>query len=113
MNRNSFLAVLLVLLWGAYSFGEVHPDTQRISELLKHLPQTVELEIDYRPIVGLASPQSEWYIGQSVFWVRLHPKERYAVEKLDKTKKYNVTGVILEQNYGMVDVWVKSITEKQ
>lgn len=41
----------------------------------------------------------------------MHPTERYSVDKLDKNKKYIVEGIVLEQNYEMVDVWVKEIKE--
>ena len=105
--------ILLYLSFGIcqWSFSEVHLDTERITELLDKAPQPVDLEIEYREIIGLASIQYQWYIGQSAFWVRLHPQELYDIEKLDKKKKYIVSGVVLDQNYGMVDVWVRSVKE--
>ncbi len=112
MHRGFLFLVFLIFLLGTLAYGQVHPETERISKLLRHLPQTVELEIEYRPIRGLVNPQSEWYIGESAFWVRLYPKETYDIEKLDKTKRYNVTGIILEEQYGVVNVWVKSLAEK-
>ncbi len=111
MKSLSIFGVLLYMSSGMLSLAEVHPDTKMINELLDKAPQPVDLEIEYREIVGLANSQYQWHIGQSPFWIRLHPKELYDIEKLDKKKKYIVSGIVLEQNYGMVEVWVHSLGE--
>ena len=33
------------------------------------------------------------------------------IESLDKAKRYRVLGIVLEQNYGTVAIWVKEIVE--
>lgn len=115
MRRTAkFLLIFLTVVYvplGTLSYSEVHPDTRRIEELLNDLPEPVDLEIEYREIVGLVNPQYRWHIGQSPYWIRLHPKELYDIEKLDKKKKYNVTGVVLQENYGVIEVWVHWIKE--
>ena len=98
-RRIKSLFIFLVLLYLSFgicqwSFSEVHPDTERINELLNKAPQPIDLEIEYREIIGLANSQYQWHIGQSHFWIRLHPKELYDIEKLDKKKKYIVSGVV-------------------
>jgi hypothetical protein len=71
-------------------------------------PRMYEFTMSYHPIKGLEN-QSQWHIGDTHWWVRLHgtPSEYYDVDKLDKTKTYRVVGVVMEQNYGVIEVWVK------
>lgn len=64
--------------------------------------------IEYRPIQHLED-QSSWHIGDSRWWVRLQPVDIYPMAKLEKNKKYKVTGVVLNQGYGCVNVWVKKL----
>ena len=106
-----FLLLLVLLLND--SLAQVHPDTYRVLELLKNAPKTVDLEIEYREIKGLGSKAYKWYIGQSTIGITLHPKERFDIEKLDKNKKYIITGTIVGQNYNGVEVWVEEIREKK
>jgi hypothetical protein len=73
-------------------------------------PRIYEFTMSYHPIKGLEN-QSQWHIGDTQWWVRLHgtPSEYYDVDKLDKTKTYRVVGVVMEQNYGVIEVWVKQL----
>jgi hypothetical protein len=69
-----------------------------------------EFLMTYREIVGLEG-QFQWHIGDSQWWVRLHgvPAEYFDMAKLDTSKTYRVAGNVLEQNYGVVEVWVHRI----
>lgn len=79
-----------------------------VSKAFTSSQRTYEFTMSYHPIKGLEN-QSQWHIGDTHWWVRLHgtPSEYYDVDKLDKTKTYRVVGVVMEQNYGVIEVWVK------
>ena len=67
-----------------------------------------EMTISYREIEGLRG-QSQWHIGDTHWWVRLHDGTGEAMERLDKTKTYKVTGFVLDQHYGVIQVWYDSL----
>ena len=67
------------------------------------------------PIGFLERPSSPgkpvWRILGTSWRVRLYPETR-GLERLDKTKEYVVHGVALDQDYGVIDVWVYQIKKK-
>lgn len=81
-----------------------------VDTLLADVSKSASLEIEYRKISGL-SDRYQWHIGDSFYGIRFQPRERYDINKLDKKKKYEVKCIVLEQNYGVIDVWVKEIKE--
>ena len=82
----------------------------RIEALLQNAPKATVRVIEYRPIRGLEHT-SQWHIGDSPWWVRLHHAGGFSMSSLDKAKRYRVTGVVLEQNYGVVEVWLERYSE--
>jgi hypothetical protein len=71
-------------------------------------PVLLDMTIGWHKIKG-AESESEWYILDTRWWVRLHNAHMTP----DKTKQYEIHGVALEQNYGVIDVWVYDIKEKK
>jgi hypothetical protein len=112
MKAIRILICLIALAAATLVYAAVHPDTERINKLLDNLPKPETFDIQYKQIVGSQGTQRQWHMGESPFWIRLHPKEKYDIDKLNKDKKYQVKGIILEQNYGVVDFWVREIKEK-
>ena len=116
IKQKCLIAFLLVINVTTLSYADKTTTEENVkanetvNELLNNLPKQTDLQIEYREIVGLNGPYA-WHIGKSSFWIRLHPKEKYDIEKFDKTKKYQIKGIILEQNYGMIDMWVTTIEE--
>jgi hypothetical protein len=70
-------------------------------------PVLAEFTISYHEIVGLKG-QHQWHIGDSSWWVRLHMPT--TTVELDKSKRYRVVGHVMEQNYGVVEVWLKKLS---
>jgi hypothetical protein len=81
-----------------------------VEQLLRSRPREAQLLISYREIVGLQG-QFQWHIGDTHWWVRLHgtPAEYFDMDKLDKTKTYRVTGIVVDQNYGVIEVWTSRL----
>lgn len=78
----------------------------KVRDLLAHLPRTTDLVIGYHPIKGMEG-QSAWHILDTHWRVKLHETTGlHGLDSFDKAKKYRVTGIVLEQDYGVVQVWV-------
>ena len=103
--RISILLIIALFLH-TYLVLAQHVELQHISSLLNEPPKSTVLEIEYHEIVGLLG-HVQWHISNTPYWIRLHPVENYDIEKLNKEMKYKVIGVVLEQNYGVVEVWVR------
>jgi hypothetical protein len=110
--RYLVLASLLCAMCAALSqispseTKRIEQDNRKVAEVLKRLPKPTEFDIEYRPIRGLEG-QSSWHIGASHWWVRLHMShDQFDLDDLDKTKRYRIKGIVLEQNYGVVEVWL-------
>jgi hypothetical protein len=67
-----------------------------------------EMTISYHEIVGL-NGQYQWHIGDTHWWIRLHDGTGEAMNRLDKSKTYKVTGFVLDQHYGVIQVWYDSL----
>lgn len=87
---------------------QVTPEHERITKILQAPPKNDVITINYRPVANLENV-SNWHIKDSKWWVRLQPVDIYKSGDLDKKRKYKVTGVILDQAYGCVNVWVKKL----
>lgn len=81
-----------------------------VEQSLWNLPREARMLISYREIGSLAG-QFQWHIGDTHWWVRLHgvPAEHFDMDRLDKSKTYRVTGIVLQQNYGVVEVWTRQL----
>ncbi|MBC8066155.1 MAG: hypothetical protein H7Y17_15085 [Chlorobia bacterium] len=98
------LAIGLVMAAGS----QLSPEHKRIEKLLQTPPNSTEIIIEHRPIANLERVKS-WHIGDSKWWIRLQPADIYRMRELDVKRKYKVTGVVLEQNYGAIEFWVKRL----
>lgn len=110
ISRQRFVCFLLFLLVACPLLGD-QDNKKFVDKLLANPPKPVTLEIEYREVLGLAAPHYEWHIAGTGYWVRLYPEGSYGVARLDKSKKYKVLGIVLEQNYGAVAIWVKNLSE--
>lgn len=115
--RHFFFVLVLCLIGTSLSqltpteIKRIEEDNKRVAGMLKRLPKPTEVTIEYRPIRGLEG-QSNWHIGASHWWVRLHMShDQIGLDDLDKTKRYRVKGIVLEQNYGVVEIWLQSYSE--
>jgi len=81
---------------------------QDVERAWQSAPVNAEMVISYREIAGAAG-QYQWHIGDTAWWVRLHGATGQEMAQLDKSKTYRVTGFVLDQNYGVVEVWPKSL----
>ena len=81
---------------------------QDVERAYQSAPVTAEMVISYREIAGAAG-QYQWHIGDTAWWVRLHGATGQEMAQLDKSKTYRVTGIVLDQNYGVIEVWSKSL----
>jgi hypothetical protein len=79
-----------------------------VARAWKSAPVNAEMLISYHEIAGLAG-QFQWHIGDTQWWVRLHGATGQEMAQLDKSKSYRVTGVVLDQNYGVIEVWLNSL----
>lgn len=81
-----------------------------VEQLLRNRPREARMLISYREIEGLAD-QFQWHIADTSWWVRLHgvPAEHFDMDRLDRSRTYRVTGIVLEQNYGVVEVWTQQL----
>ena len=75
---------------------------------MKRKPAVMDLTIGYHEIRGLEG-QFRWHILDTRWWVALHNTG----VTLDKTKQYEVHGVVLDQVYGTINVWVYRLNEKK
>jgi hypothetical protein len=101
-----FLALASALAGTLLLSGNQEQD--RIANILKSPPKTTTMTISYHPIAHLEN-QSRWHIGDSRWWVRLQPVDIYSMKNLETRRRYKVTGVVLDQGYGCVNVWVKKL----
>ncbi|MEX2244896.1 MAG: hypothetical protein WD716_13760 [Fimbriimonadaceae bacterium] len=81
---------------------------QDVERAWQSAPVNAEMQISYREIAGAAG-QYQWHIGDTAWWVRLHGATGQEMAQLDKSKTYRVTGVVLDQNFGVIEVWLKSL----
>jgi hypothetical protein len=121
MDRQGNMKALTVTLLSALAMAwpaaqgpsvkQIEAADKKVAAMLRNAPKPVDLDIEYRPIRGMED-QSQWHIGASHWWVRLHHSTgTITTTNLDKKKKYRVTGVVLEQNYGTVEVWLDHYRE--
>ena len=108
MSRKLAVACIAIVLGCAASGTTEDSWRERVDELFTHLPPPTRLRIEHRAILGLQD-RSQWYIGDTLFGIRLHPEGRFDLEGLDTDKIYEVTGIVVEQNYGIVEVWVQDV----
>jgi hypothetical protein len=81
---------------------------QDVERAWQSAPVNAEMVISYREIAGLEG-RYQWHIGDTAWWVRLHGATGQEMAQLDETKTYRVTGFVLDQNYGVIEVWLKSL----
>ena len=106
------IAVALALAAVAFTLAPQKVDQmdRHIRHAISHLPKATTMTIEYREIKGLAG-QFQWHIGDTQWWVRLHHGGESPMRSLDKKKKYRVTGIIVDQNYGVIEVWLQTLGE--
>jgi len=80
------------------------------ASVFQHKLAVLDLPIGWQEIRGL-SAVSAWQILGTMWRVHLYPETR-SLDALDKTKKYVVHGIALEQGYGVIHVWVYDLKEK-
>jgi hypothetical protein len=74
---------------------------------MNRTPMVLDLPIAWQEIKGL-NGSWQWHILGTKYWVRLHPSP-YGGDTLDKDRRYLVHGVALQQDYGVISVWVYKI----
>lgn len=92
----------------ALSSTQLTPEHERIAKILQTPPKTQVVTIEYRE----GEPKDNvihWYIKDTKWRARLHPADIYDSKLVRKDKEYKVTGVILDQGYGRVNIWVKKL----
>lgn len=108
----------MLLLIATVGIGCVAPvqETEDPDAILRHQmqerwtqPERRTWRIDYRPVGGLEG-EACWHVDGTMFWVRIHP-EVYSLEELDKEKTYQIDGVALAQNYGVIDFYIYGFPE--
>lgn len=88
------------------SSTQLTPEHERIAAILKSPPKTQVVTIEYRDIEPKGS-HINWYIKDTKWRARLHPIDIYDSKKLLRKDEYKITGIILDQGYGTVNIWVK------
>jgi hypothetical protein len=81
-----------------------------VERAIQARPSVCEFLIAYRKVSG-DEGQYKWQIGETAWRVRLYgvPAEYFDLAKLDTSKTYRVAGYVLEQNFGVVEVWVRQM----
>ena len=103
--------MILCSSYSSYSQQNQQIDlSEMINRVVKQEAQLATFTIKYKEIKGLKG-SFQWHLNDTSWWVKLHP-DRYSLEGLDKDKTYQVRGVMLEMNYGLIDVWVYEIEKK-
>lgn len=105
------VVMLSVFTPAAVLNAEVSEATKRIKSLLDKVPAPEVFEIECREILGLAGPAYQWHIKETPFWIDLYPVAGHSIDKLDKSKKYTVEGIVIGQDYGTVHIWTNYVRE--
>jgi hypothetical protein len=79
-----------------------------VSRAIQSTPCLVEAVLEHREIRGLPG-QFQWHVGDTRWWVRLHGSPAADLSTLDRAKAYRATGYAMEQNYGVVEIWLTSL----
>lgn len=109
--RLVLLAIFAVVLTAvAIAWQEDEAMDKKIRHAFQNLPKATEMVIRYHEIRGLQS-QYQWHIDGTMWWVRLHRHDGPMMKQLDKKKKYRVKGIIVDQNYGVIEVWLQQYAE--
>lgn len=80
----------------------------RINQMLENVAPPENFTLAYQEVRGLQG-SFQWYIKGSSWWVRLHPVDIYPMDKLEQNTEYNLSGIVLDQAYGTVNIWVKHL----
>ena len=113
--RNTARFFILVVCVAAFA-GFVLPhsaraagdEDARITRLLEAVPAPENFRLVYQEIDGLQG-SFQWHIKGSGFWVRLQPAEIYPMDKLDRNAEYDLSGIVLDQAYNSINIWVKKL----
>jgi hypothetical protein len=115
LGRNHMKSLLFLIAFFAGTAAwadEGIPITKVLEHVRKGKPQTATFVIAWKEVEGIKG-SFQWTIeGTKFCWVKLYPEN--SVRKngdLDKKKKYRIDGVLLEQWYGVYQVWVYDLKE--
>ncbi len=85
-------------------------DRQLREAALRRKPAIFDLPIGWQENRSPGG-ESAWHILGTIWRVRLHP-EAHGLERLDKESQFEVHGLVLDQNYGVIDVWVYELKRR-
>jgi hypothetical protein len=111
MNMTKVIALLLLTVAISASEERLVPIAgsavdAAVIKLREGEPQRLTVKIEWRKFDG-SSDNSDWHLSDTEWWVRLHPDiNGDPMNRLDKNKKYVIDGVLLEEGYNAVHVWV-------
>jgi len=74
-------------------------------------PLLLDIPIAWEPVKGGSNGESAWLIHGTIWRIRLYP-DSWNIDKLDKATAYIIHGVALEEDYGVIQIWVYNIKKK-
>lgn len=106
------LLLAIFLLGVCVLHGDDVPIAKVLNQVGKGKPQVASFVIAWKKVEGLQGDTHFWTIEGTRAWVKLYPEARAIKdEHMDRKKRYRVEGVLLEQWYGVYQVWVYEISE--
>jgi hypothetical protein len=109
---KTLLFVLALFAVTAVRADDAVPISKVLEQVRKGKPQTATFVIAWKAVEGIKGSYNWTIEGTKFRWVKLYPDNRALKDAaLDKKKKYRINGVLLEQWYGVYQVWVYDMEE--